>query len=137
MDLPITESQVNSLLVILSILGLCLYHDSRHRRRQAGQQAPVCVAEWVVEKTDGLVRENMGTYFAALCALRGRAFMALSACSSLMSLIGLYPPTSDHERRGRLGHSGVRPHHPLQAQGRPVGHYLKGFGEPVSDLCAA
>ena len=41
MDLPITESQVNSLMVVLSILGLCLYltHGisvAPHSKRRSG-----------------------------------------------------------------------------------------------------
>jgi F-type H+-transporting ATPase subunit a len=58
---PITESQVNSALVILSILGLCLYltHGIRARVKTRRQ----LIAEWMVEKLDGMVLENMGEYF--------------------------------------------------------------------------
>lgn len=90
--LLITESQVNSWAVILSMLGLCLYltHGLTAKavcRRQL-------VAEWIVEKCQALVNENMGDYFSAwgpfICAIMG-----LSACSSLLCLVGLFSPTGD------------------------------------------
>ncbi len=91
-DLPITESQVNSVLVILIVLGFCLYitHGLTARtitKRQA-------IAEWIVEATMNLVKTNMGDYFHAFGPFVA-AIMALSAISSLLSLIGLYAPTSD------------------------------------------
>ena len=51
-------------------------------------------AELIVEKVDGLIKENMGEYFMGFAPFI-IAVMALSACSSLLSLFGLYPPTSD------------------------------------------
>ncbi len=61
-ELPITESQVNTWAILLSAFGLCLFMahgitaDSKSRRH--------LIAEWVVEKTDSMVHENMGEYFA-------------------------------------------------------------------------
>ena len=57
-DLPITESQVNSWLVMITILGACLYltHGITARvitKRQAA-------AEWIVETTRNMIRSNMG-----------------------------------------------------------------------------
>lgn len=91
-DLQITEAQVNSWLVVLSLLGLCLYMT--HGMAQGVKCRRHLIAEWVVEKTDGLVSENMGEFFMAFSPFVG-AIMALSAFSSLLTLIGLYPPTSD------------------------------------------
>jgi len=90
--LIISESQVNSWGVILSILGLCLYltHGLTAKavcRRQL-------LAEWIVEKCQKLVKDNMGEYFstwaAFICAILG-----LSAFSSLSCLVGLFAPTGD------------------------------------------
>ena len=91
-DLPITESQITSWMVMISILGLCLYltHGLKVKATTKRQLA----AEWIVEKTQGLVRENMGPYFMGFAPFIA-AIIALSAFSSLMSLFGLYPPTSD------------------------------------------
>ena len=91
-DLQITEAQVNSWLVVLSILGLCMYMT--HGMTQGIKCRRHLIAEWVVEKTDALVNENMGEFFMAFSPFVG-AIMALSAFSSLITLIGLYPPTSD------------------------------------------
>ena len=102
MDLPIT-----GLMVILSVLGLCLYMT--HGIAAGKGRKRYLLAEWVVEKTDGLVRENMGPYFAAFSPFVG-AILALSACSSLMTLIGLYPPTSDlqHTNNFLYGSDSIR-----------------------------
>lgn len=91
-DLPITESQVNSWLIIVSILGLCLYltHGIAVKAETKRQH----IAEFIVEKTQALVDENMGEYFAGFAPFIG-SILALSAFSSLLTLIGLFPPTSD------------------------------------------
>ena len=91
-DLPITESQVNSWLVIVSIFFLCLYltHGIRANVKTRRQT----IAEWAVEKTDDLVRENMGEYFKGFAPFVA-SILLLSAFSSLLTLVGLYPPTSD------------------------------------------
>lgn len=91
-DLPITASQINSWLVMISITGLCLYltHGLQIKAETKRQHA----AEWIVEKVEGLVNENMGEYFAGFGPFIA-AILALSAFSSLMSLLGLHPPTSD------------------------------------------
>ena len=91
--MPITESQVNTWLVMISLLGLCLFltHGIASDKRTARQM----IAEWAVEQCEKLVKQNMehdifkgyGPFVAAI--------MALSVCSSLLTLLGLYPPTSD------------------------------------------
>lgn len=91
-ELPITESQVNSWLVMISVLGLCLYLT--HGLAPKAQTRRQLAAEWIVEKVDSLVRQNMGEYFKGFAPFIA-AILALSAFSSLLSLIGLYPPTSD------------------------------------------
>ena len=91
-DLPITESQINSWLVMLSIFFLCLYmtHGIKDRPTLKRQH----LAEWIVEKCEGMVGENMGEYFKGFAPFIA-SIIALSAFSSLLSLLGLFPPTSD------------------------------------------
>ena len=91
-DLPITESQINSWMVMMSILASCLYmtHGLKVKADTKRQHA----VEWIVEKVQGLVSENMGEYFTGFAPFVA-SIIALSALSSLMSLFGLYPPTSD------------------------------------------
>ena len=91
-DFPVTEAQVNSLLVIICILGICLYMTHGVRagvptRRQA-------LAEWAVETLESMVHENMGPFFSGFAPFIA-GILALSALSSLLSLLGLFAPTSD------------------------------------------
>ncbi|MGN0766071.1 MAG: F0F1 ATP synthase subunit A [Christensenellales bacterium] len=92
MDLPIGESQVNSWLLIISIVFLCLFmtHGIKERPNLKRQY----VIEWAVDKVKAMVGESMGEYFAGFASFIA-GIMVLSAFSSLMSLVGLFPPTSD------------------------------------------
>lgn len=91
--LYITEAQVNTWLVMLFILGLCLFltHGIAADRRTNRQM----IAEWIVEQCENLVKQNMEHDIFAGYGPFVAAIMALSVCSSLLTLIGLYPPTSD------------------------------------------
>ncbi len=91
-DLPVTESQVNSALVLIVILFFCLFitHGMTEKIDLKRQH----FAEMIVEKVDSLVNENMGEYFKGFSPFI-IAILALSAFSSLLTLFGLYPPTSD------------------------------------------
>ena len=91
-DLPITESQVNSWCVMLGILFLCLFLTSGLKTRNVSVRQ--LLAEWIVEKTTNLVTTNMGEFFVGFAPFVA-AVLGLSAFSSLSSLIGLFPPTSD------------------------------------------
>ena len=127
MDLYITEAQVNSLAVILSVLGICLYltHGISavpHSKRQLA-------AEWAVTKVDQLVSENMGPRFAAFAPFVA-AILAISALSSLSSLLGLFPPTSDMNivAGWAILVFILITHYKLKGGVVP---YVKGFFEPV------
>ncbi len=91
-DLPITESQVNSWLVILSVLFGCLYLTHGIAARPVTKRQHL--AEWVVEQTEKLVKTNMDPYFSGYAPFVA-AIMGLSAFSSLLAVIGLFTPTSD------------------------------------------
>lgn len=125
-SLPITEAQVNSVLVILSVLGFCLYLTH-------GIKGELCtrhhIAEWIVEKTQGMVNGNMGGYFSGFAPFI-TAVIALSAFSSLLSLFGLFPPTSDINIV--LGWSilvfVLITYYKLKGG---LWNYLKGFTEPI------
>lgn len=91
-DFPITEAQVNSALVMISIFCLCLYMT--HGLKENPQLKRQHIAEMIVEKAEAMVRDNMGDHFAGFTPFIA-AILALSAFSSLLSLFGLFPPTSD------------------------------------------
>jgi F-type H+-transporting ATPase subunit a len=90
--IPVTETQVNSLLVILGIYILCRVLTKNLSVRPTTKRQ--IVAEWIVEQVTNLVKNNMGEGFLPfapfICAILG-----LSAFSSLSALLGLYPPTAD------------------------------------------
>ncbi len=90
--LIISEAQVNSALVMITILFVFLYLT--HGLKQKIELKRQHLAEIIVEKVDALVGENMGSDFSAFPPFI-IAIMALSAFSSLVSLLGLYPATSD------------------------------------------
>ncbi|MEE1054201.1 MAG: FoF1 ATP synthase subunit a [Acutalibacteraceae bacterium] len=129
-DLPITESQVNSALVIISIFFLCLYFT--HGLSVKANLKRQLIAEWIVEATGNLVKTNMGEYFSGFAAFVG-AVMGLSAFSSLLSLLGLYPPTSDINI---VGGWAILVFVLITYYKMKCGpwHYMKSFGEPVSVL---
>lgn len=126
-DLIITEAQINSWLVVVSILGLCLFltHGFRTRNISVRQH----LAEWIVEKCDGLVKDNMGEYFAGYAPFIG-AIMVISALSSLLSLLGVFPPTSDINvvAGWSILVFILITYYKLKGG---VGNYLKGFTEPI------
>ena len=91
-DWPVTESQVVSLCVIVAVLGLCLFM-TRNLKVVPTTKRQIIV-EFVVEAASNFVEGNMGKRFLSFGPFVA-AIMALSAFSSLSSLLGLYPPTSD------------------------------------------
>ncbi len=88
----ITETQVNSWLVILFVFILCkvLTHNLKVRPESKRQ----IIAEFIVDKVTSLVKENMGEKFLGFAPFIA-AILALSAFSSLLSIFGLYSPTAD------------------------------------------
>ncbi len=90
--IKITETQVNSWIVMLVIAVLCIVLTHGMKVRPTSRRQ--IIAEWIVEKVNGLVHDNMGIKFEGfapfVCAI-----LALSAFSSLSSLFGMYPPTAD------------------------------------------
>ena len=126
-ELPITESQINSWLVVISVLGLCLFltHELKVRADTKRQH----VVEWLVVKAEDLVRGNMGEYFMGFTPFIV-AILALSALSSLLSLFGLYPPTSDLNVTAGWALLVFILITYYKMKCGPV-HYLKSFARPV------
>ena len=127
-DLLITEAQINSWLVMISITGLCLYLSHGLRVRNVSNRQHL--AEWIVEKLDGMVRESMGEFFLGFSPFIG-AILILSAVSSLSSLLGIYAPTSDVNVVAGWGILVfiLITYYKLKG-GLP--NYLKGYTEPIA-----
>ena len=129
----ITETVVNTWIIMAVIVGLCLFltHGMQVHCRTKRQ----IIAEFIVKKVNSMVGENMGERFlrvgyAPLIA----SIMGLSALCSLSSMIGMYAPTSDLSTL--LGWSlmvFVLITWNKFRVGGPLG-YIKGYFEPIPVL---
>lgn len=88
----ITQAQVNSWIVILLLFILCKVLTRNLKVKPESKRQ--LIAEFIVEKATNLVNENMGQKFIGFTPFI-TALMALSACSSLLSVFGMYSPTAD------------------------------------------
>jgi len=127
MDMHITESQVNSLAVLLSLAGFIFFITRGLAIRPTSKRQ--VIAEWIVETVQKLVNTNMGERFAAFAPFI-TAILALSAYSSLSSMLGMFPPTSDVNTT--FGWAilvfGLITYYKLKGG---FGYYIKGFFEPL------
>ena len=129
-NFPVTESQVNSAIVVIFLLFFFLYitHGLSEKIELKRQH----LAEFIVEMADGLIKENMGDYFKSFPPFI-IAIMALSAISSLTSLLGLFAPTADINIVGGWAILVfiIITYYKLKCG--PI-YYLKGFTQPVAIL---
>ncbi|MEY8356107.1 FoF1 ATP synthase subunit a [Lachnospiraceae bacterium 54-53] len=90
--IPITETIVNTWIVMALIMGLCLYltHDLREKATTKRQ----ILAEYIVIVVTDFVKGNMGARYEGFAPFVAALF-SLSAFSSLSGMLGAYPPTSD------------------------------------------
>ncbi len=128
--LIVTESQVNSLCVMIALFGLCLFLTHGLKTRDIGVRQHL--AEWIVEKVDKLVGDNMGKYFASFAPFI-ISIMALSVFSSFSCLLGLFPPTSDINI---VAGWAILVFFLITYNKMKCGplHYLKSFAQPVAFL---
>jgi len=128
MPLVITEAMINSWLIMTSIVGLCLFMT--HGMTVKGGGIRQIAAEWVVTKVDGIIKDNMEPVFHAGYAPFIMTILAISACSSLMSLFGLFPPTADVNiiAGWSILVFALITKNKLKAG---IGSYAKGFLEPI------
>ena len=126
-DLPISEAQVNSVIVVLAVLFLCLFltHGIKERPDSIRQH----IAEYIVEQISSLVSGNMGGRFSMFAPFVA-AIMGISVFSSLLTLVGLFPPTSDINITAGWAILVfiLITHYKLKCG--PI-YYLKGFAEPI------
>lgn len=128
MDLPITESQVNSWAVILTVLAICLFLTRRMKVKPTSKRQ--ILAEFIVEKAENLIKSNMGERFLDFAPFIA-AILGLSALSSLSSLLGIYPPTSDINivAGWAILVFVLITYYKLKGG---IGNYLKGYTEPIA-----
>jgi F-type H+-transporting ATPase subunit a len=127
-EFTLTDTQVNSFLVV-AIIGLLCFWLTRDLS-VVPQSKRQILAEFLVEKTQGLIKDSMSSDFVAGFSPFIAALMGLSALSSLTSLLGWYPPTADVNTI--IGWSIVVFVLIMYQKLRPgLWSYLKGLTEPV------
>ncbi len=90
--ITITETQVNMWIVMALIIGVCawLTHDLKVKPTSKRQ----IIAEYIVTMVYNFVEGNMGKKFRNYTPFIAALF-SLAMFSSLISLLGMYAPTSD------------------------------------------
>ena len=131
--IAITETVVNTWIVMAVIVGLCLFMTSGMQVHCRTKRQ--IVAEFIVNKVNGMVGENMGEHFlrvgyAPLIA----TIMGLSALCSLSGMVGLFAPTSDLSTllAWSLVVFVLITYNKFRAGG-PLG-YIKGYFQPIPVL---
>ena len=126
--IPITETIVNTWIVMALIVGLCLFltHGMQVHARTKRQ----VVAEYLVGMVRNMVKSNMGERFMHYVPFIGALF-SLAMLSSLISMVGMFSPTGDLSTC--VGWAVlvfvVITYYKIRTQ--HIGGYLKGFTQPV------
>ena len=126
--IPITETIVNTWIVMALIVGLCLFltHGMQVHARTKRQ----VVAEYLVGMVKNMVKNNMGERFMHYVPFIGALF-SLAMLSSLISMVGMFAPTGDLSTC--VGWAVlvfvVITYYKIRTQ--HIGGYLKGFTQPV------
>ena len=127
-DFKITQTLVVTWLVmaVLTALAWWLGHDLKLENISKRQAA----AEYLVERLDRFVHENMGRNLDQYIPLVGAIF-ALSVFCNLISVLGFWSPTADlnTELAWAVVVFILITYHKLKANG--LGGYLKGYLDPI------
>ena len=129
--IPITATIVNGALVTIVILALCRYLTRNLQVRAVSRRQ--VIAEFLVETAQKFVNENMGVNFAYYGPFVAALFSA-SLCSSLLSLLGMFAPTSDLSTTAAWAVMVFVLITYTKIKTGGVGGYLKGFTEPIPVL---
>ena len=126
--IPITETIVNTWIVMALIVGLCIFltHGMQVHARTKRQ----VVAEYLVGMVRNMVKSNMGERFMQYVPFIGALF-SLAMLSSLISMVGMFSPTGDLSTcvGWALLVFVVITYYKIRTQ--HIGGYLKGFTQPV------
>jgi len=126
--IPITETIINTWLVMALIVGVCIFL-TRGMQVHARTRRQV-IAEYLVGMVNNLVKSNMGERFMGYAPFIGALF-SLSMLSSLSSLLGLYAPTGDLSTCAgwAILVFVVITYYKIKTQ--RIGGYMKSFTEPI------
>ena len=129
--IPITETIVNATLVTVLILAVCWYLTRDLQIRAVSKRQ--VIAEFLVETAQKFVNDNMGVKFAYYGPFVAALFSA-SLCSSLLSLVGLFAPTSDLSTTAAWAVMVFVLITYTKIKTGGVGGYLLGFTQPIPVL---
>lgn len=125
--IPISETIVNSWIVMALLVGVSIYLTSNLKKRPKGAQVLV---EKGVEILYGLVEDTMGKdklYFAPYI---GTLFL-FSVCSNLMGLFALRPPTADLNTTAAWAIIMFGCIQVFSVKSKGLANRVKGFAEPI------
>lgn len=129
--IPITETVVNTWIIIALITALCIFLTRNLKVRPTSKRQ--IVAEYLVHTATNFVETNMGPQFLSYVPFIGALF-ALSAVSSLSSLVGAYAPTADLNTELSWALFVFVLITFTKIKTNKFGGYLKGFTQPVPVL---
>ena len=126
--IPITASLVVTwgVMLVLTLVCIWLTHDLKVKNISKRQAA----AEFIVKTAENFVRSNMGEKWAHYTSFIASIF-ALSLCSSLASLVGLWSPTADVSTTMAWAIVVFVIITATKIRTNGVGGYLKGFCDPI------
>ena len=126
--IPITASLVVTwgVMLVLTLVCIWLTHDLKVKNISKRQAA----AEFIVKTAESFVRNNMGEKWAHYTPFIASIF-ALSLCSSLASLVGLWSPTADVSTTMAWAIVVFVIITATKIRTNGIGGYLKGFCDPI------
>ena len=126
--IPITASLVVTwgVMLVLTLVCIWLTHDLKVKNISKRQAA----AEFIVKTAENFVRNNMGEKWAHYTPFVASIF-ALSLCSSLASLVGLWSPTADVSTTMAWSIVVFVIITATKIRTNGIGGYLKGFCDPI------
>ena len=127
----LSEAVVNTWIVMAFITVLCLILTHNLKVRPTSKRQ--IIAEFIVQKVNGLVHENMGDKFSHFGSLVA-AVLSISVFCSLSSLVGMFAPTGDLSTM--MGWALVVfvliTYYKIKTKG--LWGYIKGYFEPLPPL---
>ncbi len=129
-DILISETLVNSWIVMGIILALCLFLTRNLKVENISKRQ--AVAEWLVELATNFVRNNTGgTRFDGLIPFIAALF-STSLISNLICLVGAWSPTADLSTEAAWAVLVFIMITATKIKTGGLGGYLKGYTEPIA-----
>lgn len=126
--IPISATLVVTWAIMLLLTGLCIWMT--RDLKVAGISKKQAVAEFLVTTAENFVNNNMGPKWSRYIPFIAALF-ALSLCSSLSSLLGMFAPTADLSTELAWAIVVFIMITGTKIRSGGVGGYLKGFTKPI------